>query len=291
MLRAWKVGRAFGIDVYIHWTFFLLPLLMLLMNPQIQGLGAALSFTGLLFSVFFCVLLHEFGHALAARGFGIGTEDITLYPIGGVARLQRMSEKPWEELLIAVAGPAVNVVIAAGLSLVLTAVEAFDPAWQITLPGQFLSALMIINIGLVVFNMIPAFPMDGGRVLRALLSMGLGHLTATRIAVAVSTVALMLLGFVAVLWIHNWMMLIVLPFLFFAGQAELRMAEYNAWRRQQAQRREYSDAEFVEPLPPEPRAPALPDLVFRPVVHVYTWDHKNGVWVRDTNNPGSVGVN
>jgi Zn-dependent protease len=291
MLRAWKVGRAFGIDVYIHWTFFLLPLLMLLMNPEIQGLGAALFFTGLLFAVFFCVLLHEFGHALAARAFGIGTQDITLYPIGGVARLQRMSEKPREEFLIAVAGPAVNVVIAAGLYLGLNAVEAFDPAWLATLPGEFLRALMVVNIGLVVFNMIPAFPMDGGRVLRAVLSMMLGHLTATRIAVAVSTVALMLLGLVGIFLIRNPMMLIVLPFLFFAGQAELRMAEYNAWRRHEARRREYRDAEFVEPLPPEPLSPTLPDLVLRPAVHVYTWDHKNGVWVRETNNPGSVGVN
>jgi Zn-dependent protease len=301
MLRAWKVCRAFGIDVYIHWSFFLLPLLMLWMNPEIteQGVGPALFYTGLLFSVFFCVLLHEFGHALMARAFGIGTQDITLYPIGGVARLQRMSENPWEELLIAVAGPLVNVVIAGALGCmlflagVLTMTGAILPvegAGHLLL--QFLVYLMLTNIGLVLFNMIPAFPMDGGRVLRALLSMGLGHLTATRIAVAVSTVALLALGFVGIMWVRNPMMLIVLPVLFFAGQAELRMAEYNAWRRRQARRRAEEEGEFVEPVDPVPlAAPALPDLVLRPTIHVYTWDHEHGVWVRDPAKPGSVGVN
>jgi Zn-dependent protease len=291
MLRAWKVCRAFGIDVYIHWSFFLLPLLMLAINPEIQGLGAALFFTGLLFSVFFCVLLHEFGHALTARAFGIGTEDITLYPIGGVARLQKMSENPLEELLIAVAGPAVNVVIAAALVLLLNFAGALSPEWLQTLPAQFLSGLMMVNIGLVVFNMIPAFPMDGGRVLRALLSMGVGHLTATRIAVAVSTVALLLLGFVGLFVVRNPMMLIVLPFLFFAGQAELRMAEYNAWRRRQARRRNDLADVFVAPDSAVPAVPVVPDLVLRPAIHVYTWDHKNGVWVRDSGSPGGVGVN
>jgi Zn-dependent protease len=293
MLRAWKVCRAFGIDVYIHWSFFLLPLLMLWMNPEIaeQGVGVALFYTGLLFSVFFCVLLHEFGHALTARAFGIGTQDITLYPIGGVARLQRMSENPFEELLIAVAGPAVNVVIATGLALLLNVVGGLAPEWLLTLPAQFLHGLMLVNIGLVVFNMIPAFPMDGGRVLRALLSMGLGHLTATRIAVAVSTVALLVLGFVGIMWVRNPMMLIVLPVLFFAGQAELRMAEYNAWKRRQARRRAEMEGEFVEPVDPLPLAPALPDLVLRPTIHVYTWDHEQGVWVRDPGKPGSIGVN
>jgi Zn-dependent protease len=294
MLRAWKVCRAFGIDVYIHWSFFLLPLLMLWMNPEIteHGVGTALFYVGLLFSVFFCVLLHEFGHALTARAFGIGTQDITLYPIGGVARLQRMSENPFEELLIAVAGPAVNVVIATGLILLLNVVGAMSPEWLLTLPAQFLQGLMMVNIGLVVFNMIPAFPMDGGRVLRALLSMGLGHLTATRIAVAVSTVALLVLGFVGIMWVRNPMMLIVLPVLFFAGQAELRMAEYNAWRRRQARRQAEEEGELVEPVNPVPlAAPVLPDLVLRPTIHVYTWDHEHGVWVRDPAKPGSVGVN
>src|SRR6516162_4196186 len=104
---------------------------MLWMNPEIteHGVGTALFYVGLLFSVFFCVLLHEFGHALTARAFGIGTEDITLYPIGGVARLQKMSENPLEELLIAVAGPAVNVVIAAALVLLLNFAGALSPEW------------------------------------------------------------------------------------------------------------------------------------------------------------------
>jgi Zn-dependent protease len=291
MLRAWKVGRFFGIDVYIHWSLFLLPLLMLWMNPAIQGVGEALFFTGLLFSVFSCVLLHEFGHALTARAFGIGTQDITLYPIGGVARLQRMSENPLEELLIAVAGPAVNVVIATALVVFLNLAGILTPEWSASLTAQFLHALMWVNIGLILFNMLPAFPMDGGRVFRALLSMGLGHLPATRIAVAVSTVVLLLLGFVGVFVLHNVMMLIVLPFLFFAGQAELRMAEYSEWRRRQGHRRDPLEVELEDPRQAMPVSPTLPGLELRPAIHVYTWDHENGVWVREPNNPRGVGVN
>src|SRR5262245_35041403 len=108
MLRSWRIGSAFGIGLYVHWTFLLLPMLVWLDN-RAYGTSRALHAIVLLLLVFACVVLHELGHALTARRFGIQTKDITLYPIGGVARLERMSDKPWEEFCIALAGPAVNV--------------------------------------------------------------------------------------------------------------------------------------------------------------------------------------
>ena len=142
MLRAWKIGRVFGIDLFIHWTFFLLPLWAVLQEHN-NPLGT-LGLLGLLFCVFGCVILHELGHALTARYFGIGTRDITLYPIGGVARLERMSEKPWEEFWIAVGGPAVNVAIALLLIIVSLAVAYINPAWLLnTTAGLFLLLLLV----------------------------------------------------------------------------------------------------------------------------------------------------
>jgi Zn-dependent protease/CBS domain-containing protein len=132
--------------------------------------------------LFVCVVLHEFGHALTARNFGIGTRSITLSPLGGIAQLERMSNKPWEEFWIAIAGPAVNVVIALVLGAGIFAGYAVYAPIADTLAWQFLLYLMAMNIGLVVFNLIPAFPMDGGRVLRAILALGLGQYRATRIA-------------------------------------------------------------------------------------------------------------
>src|SRR5262245_18366280 len=116
MLRSWKLGTAFGIGLYVHWSFLLLPAYVVF-NAWGASAGQLLFLLGLVLAVFGCVLLHELGHALMARQFGIGTRDITLYPIGGVARLERMSEKPWEEVCIALAGPAVNAVLAVLLLL------------------------------------------------------------------------------------------------------------------------------------------------------------------------------
>ena len=179
MTMSWKIGRVAGIDLYLHSTFLLL---LAWVGASHGGLDAVALVT----AVFGCVLLHEFGHALTARALcGIPTQDITLYPIGGVARLQRMPRKPAAELLITLAGPAVNVAIAAALAGLLWLDAAWEPDAVDTYTRSFLGTLMGINLLLAAFNMVPAFPMDGGRVLRALLSGPLGRLRATEIAAAV----------------------------------------------------------------------------------------------------------
>jgi Zn-dependent protease len=174
--------------------------------------------------IFLCVVLHEFGHALAARRYGIGTRDITLLPIGGVARLERMPERPMQEFVVAVAGPAVNVVIAAILAgglLVVGMWPTFDALTQ--RGGGFVFNLMAVNVLLVAFNMIPAFPMDGGRVLRALLATRVPYARATRIAATVGQVCAVGFGLVG-LW-SNPVLVLVAVFVFLAAQQEAQAAE------------------------------------------------------------------
>ena len=182
-----KLGRVAGIDVYMHLTFLLLIGWVILMHLQRgQSMFAALVGVTFILFLFICVVLHEFGHALTARRYGIPTRDIVLLPVGGVARLERMPTQPVQELWVALAGPAVNVVIAAGLFVWLKLTATWAPLQSLSVTaGPFLERLMAANLFLVVFNMIPAFPMDGGRVLRALLATRIERDRATRIAASV----------------------------------------------------------------------------------------------------------
>ena len=176
-----KIARIAGIEVRIHITFFLL--LAFLGSAYSRNGGASAAFSGILFTclVFGCVLLHEFGHAIAARRYGIRTPDITLLPIGGVARLDRMPDRPIQEVVVAIAGPLVNVAIAAVLWIYLQVfsggVSHVDPLGHFgaSLPYQ----LLAVNLGLAIFNLVPAFPMDGGRILRAVLAMRMDYARAT----------------------------------------------------------------------------------------------------------------
>ena len=189
-----RVAKIFGIPVQVHWSFSLLFLFVIYVGKSRDASWTNIAVFGLfIIALFVCVLLHEFGHALSARYYGVATHDITILPIGGVARLDRLPEKPFQEFVVAIAGPAVNVVIyaiiAAGLYFAhslqfsFTELLADDSNELIVDPViGFLATLMQANLMLVVFNMIPAFPMDGGRVLRSLLSMPLGRVRATRLA-------------------------------------------------------------------------------------------------------------
>ena len=209
MLSSWKLGRVAGIDLFLHPTFLLVLFLPQVTEGGIIGLA-------LVVATFGCVVLHELGHALTARRFGIETRDITLYPIGGVASLRSMPRSPKAELLIALAGPAVNVAIASlliGLS-------------QIGLLGNELSkdgllgTLLFINLMLAFFNMIPAFPMDGGRVLRAVLTKWVGRLRATTIAAGIGRV--LAIGFGVFSLINGlWLNMALSAFIFFAAGTEL----------------------------------------------------------------------
>jgi len=194
----WKLGRFAGIDVFVHATFLLLIGWVGYSSwLDHQNWGAVLNGILFILALFLCVVLHEYGHALTARRYGIKTRDITLYPIGGVARLERMPEKPIEELWVALMGPAVNVILAAFLFAYLTAMNGLVPLSHITVDsGSVLERLLFANIILVIFNLIPAFPMDGGRVLRALLAMRMDYVRATQVAAYIGQGMAFLLGFV-----------------------------------------------------------------------------------------------
>jgi Zn-dependent protease len=245
MLRSFKIGKLFGIPLYVHTTFFLLPAWILLTNSGAGPLNVLFILTALT-ALFACVVLHELGHALMARWFGIGTENITLYPIGGVARLQRMSDKPFEEICIALAGPAVTLLIAALLSPLALAGMWLHTLTHSTEPS--LGALMVSlgislwwwNLWLFLFNLLPCFPMDGGRVLRALLALVKGQLRATEIAVRVSLVMAFLIACLSVL-VLSPMPIILAVFVLFAGQMEL-----ISLRQREAQRRAASLVQPVE---------------------------------------------
>ena len=193
-----RIGKLAGIDVYMHVTFLLLLGFIGLSHwMQTRELAAALAGVGFFVALFACVLLHEFGHALTARRFGINTRDITLLPIGGLARLERMPEKPMQEFWVALAGPAVNVVIAGAIFIYLSATSALVPLEHLSVTGgSFLARLAAVNVILVLFNMLPAFPMDGGRVLRALLATRMEYSRATNIAAQLGQFMAIVFGFV-----------------------------------------------------------------------------------------------
>jgi Zn-dependent protease/predicted transcriptional regulator len=223
-----RIGRLFGIDVFLHFTFLLLLVFLgFVFWNATQSVTAALRGVAFLIALFGCVVLHELGHALMARRYGIRTRDITLLPIGGVARLEKMPEKPMQEFWVALAGPAVNVVIAAVLFLWLAITDGFTPMEEMSMTGgAMLQYLMVVNIFLVAFNLLPAFPMDGGRVLRALLATGLGRRRATAIAANIGQVMAILFGIIG--FLYNPFLIFIAIFVYLGAQAEAGVAELQS---------------------------------------------------------------
>lgn len=208
------LGRWFGIPIWLHWSWVLLFLMVLVTNRSF-----ALVYAGL----FALVLLHELGHSLAARYYGIPTDNITLWPFGGIASIQ-VPSVPKQEFFVAVAGPAVNLLLIPILNVL-----------RIDLPesySNFCTQLGYYNIALLVFNLIPAFPMDGGRVFRSLLSMMLrNHLKATLIAVRVGQVICVGFGILGVMT-GGFMLVVIAFFIFLAAEGELAQAKRYATVRE-----------------------------------------------------------
>lgn len=225
-----NIGSIAGTAVRIHITFILF-LVWIFVASWVQG-GPEAAWNGLAFLIllFACVLAHEFGHIFTARAFGVSTPDVILLPIGGVARLERIPEAPGEELLVAVAGPLVNVAIALilvvffGASLSLQHLGAVENE-QVSM----IDRLAIVNLFLVLFNLIPAFPMDGGRVLRALLAMRFGHVRATEIAATIGQWTAFALGFLGLF--TNPLLIFIAIFVYLAAASEAQLVAIRAMSR------------------------------------------------------------
>jgi Zn-dependent protease len=228
MKWSWRIGTYAGIGVYVHATFFLLiGWIGLSYWLQEGSLINVVSGVGYVLALFACIVLHEYGHALTARRYGIQTRDITLLPIGGVARLERMPDKPIQELWVALAGPAVNLVIAAGLLVWLLVSSSFEPLAQLSMTsGPFLERLMMVNVLLVGFNLIPAFPMDGGRVLRALLAMRMEYTRATQVAASIGQALAFVFGFIGLF--SNPSLVFIAFFVWIGAAQESRMVQMKA---------------------------------------------------------------
>ena len=252
MRWSWQAGRLAGIPVRIHVTFALLVGFVGFAHWTLGGasaLGAGLALVGGLFG---SVLLHELGHALAARRYGIATHDIVLLPIGGVARLERMPARPGQEIAVALAGPAVNVAIAAALFTGLALGGRLEPLSALGVAsGSLVERLMLANLGLVAFNLLPVFPLDGGRVLRGLLALRLPHARATRVAARIGRAGAVVLG-VYGLFGNPFLVLIAVFVWMAARQEEAEASRPRAWRVGSGEPAEVR----VEIVPGGPSAPS-----------------------------------
>lgn len=217
------IGSIAGTKIRLHLTFLIFLAWIGIADYLAGGAAAAVQSIVFILLVFFCVTLHEFGHIMMARHFGVNTPQVILSPIGGIAAMERMPEKPGQELLVALAGPLVNVAIgavllAAGTSFAGLGTQSFD---SLTLAQR----LLLVNVMLVLFNLIPAFPMDGGRVLRAVLAMNMGPLRATALAARIGQGFAVLFFVLGLVW--NPVLMFVGVFIYFAAGAEEQQAAFT----------------------------------------------------------------
>ena len=221
-----SIGKIAGTVVRIHVTFLIFLLIIGILVFRQNGAEAAWDAVAFITLVFTCIVLHEFGHILVARFFGVKTRDVTLFPIGGVANIERMPERPYQELLVAIAGPLVNLGIFLGLSLLFSKeLSDFDIA-KINDTGTSLAIrIAAANLILMIFNLLPAFPMDGGRVLRALLAMWTTKSKATKIAASIGQGMALLIGFMG--FFGNPMLIVIAAFIFIAAGSEAETAAFH----------------------------------------------------------------
>jgi Zn-dependent protease len=223
MRGAYQIIRIRGIKISIHWTFLLLFGWVLLVNANAGNNVEQISWSILfLLAVFACITLHELGHALMAARFGIKAKDIILLPIGGIASIEKFPENPRQELAISIAGPLVNIVIAGLLWLFIPNMSLIENDQHITIMHghDFIYNLRIVNIALAVFNLIPAFPMDGGRILRALLGFKLNYIQATTIAATAGKIVAILFIIAGIVLINPILPMIGIFIIFSAGAEE-----------------------------------------------------------------------
>ena len=275
--KSWQIARLFSIPVKVHWSFGLMILYVFFVGwKESMNYAGIFGFGLFVMLLFGCVLLHELGHALTARRYGVGTKDIIISPIGGIARLLRMPDKPWSEFWVAIMGPAVNVGIAVVLGILISVTPlSFSPTGHVSEVFSHFSnlvpLLMWINIGLVIFNLIPAFPMDGGRIFRALLSLKWSPLQSTRIASYFGQTIAM--GFIFYGLYHGeYILPFIGVFVFVTAALEYRgMKQLNAARKQQI-------LGFMHPLIPlfehDPPSKAKEILAESPHQHILVIDNQ-----------------
>lgn len=228
---SFEIGRIFGIPVRVHWLFLILVAMFGFMGLLNGGLVPALMSVVYIVALFGCVLVHELAHSLVGRRFGVKVESITLLPIGGVAAMEEMPRKPSEEFMMAIVGPVTSLAIGAGIGAIIYLTEGaaglhrrFDPV-----TGSLLSGLMWTNFVIAGFNLLPAFPMDGGRVLRAVLAHYMGQVRATRIAANLGQAVAVLLGLGGLLVLHNLWLVVIAVFIYIGAGQESKQVQLQAF--------------------------------------------------------------
>jgi len=225
-----NIGSIAGTTIRLHITFVLFLVWIFVASYASGGAQAAWYALAFMVLLFACVVAHEFGHIFMARHFGVTTPTVTLLPIGGVAQLERIPEKPIEEFLVAIAGPAVNVAIAAVLVLIFGAsLDTSNLAAVDNSAVSMIDRLAVVNVFLVLFNAIPAFPMDGGRVLRAVLASRMGHVRATEIAATIGQFVAFVLGFIGLF--YNPLLIFIAIFVYLAAASEAQLVAVRAMSR------------------------------------------------------------
>lgn len=257
--KAWKVGSLFGIPIRLHYTFLLLFgglfVLLLVRGAPLAAVGNGFAF---LLAMFACVIAHELGHALVARRFGIATLNITLLPLGGAALLERRPETPRADFFVAIAGPAVNALIAAALYGLLSATGRLEGLER--LPAQQFHRyplpvlILIANVMLVAFNLLPAFPMDGGRMLRALIHSFASYATATRVVIGVGHLLAMACAGAGFYW-NDYTLAFASIVMWFGARQE--SAVLAAASRAQSESTQQNPMPQAEPVKPDPIFPPL----------------------------------